>query len=217
MAFDRKRIRDDVGRHCPHLVCVDTESGLDVVGGLQITAGTGREITRFAIRIIVPEEFPRKPITVFETANRIPRSPDRHVNPDGSCCIGVPAALHARMGSGYTVSQYVLGPVTDYFVGQACVESGLPWPAGEARHGVTGILDFWKQKLRCQDYDSALVLLIAAARTRRPRKNSRCPCGARRRIRACHRQEIDWVRKRFPYDFLSDEIETIRNLLKNPR
>ncbi len=204
-----------MGRHCPHLHCVDTQSGLDVVGGLQIAAGTGREITRFAIRIVVPEEFPRQTITVFETANRIPRSPDRHVNPDGSCCIGVPAALHARMGLGYTVSQFILGPVTDYFVGQACVEAGLPWPAGEARHGVTGILDFWKQKLRCQDSDSAQMLLIAAARTRLPRKNSRCPCGARRRFRACHRQEIAWVRKRFTSDLISCEINTILHLLRS--
>jgi hypothetical protein len=215
MSIDRQRIRDDIRKRCPWLVCVDTPCGLELIGGLPISADSGREIARFAIKIVVPEDFPQKAVTVFETGNKIPRSSDRHINPDGSCCIGVPAALRARMGTGYSVSQYVVGPVTDYFVGQACAESGLPWPAGEARHGVTGILDYWKQTLRCPDFDSAISLLIAVSRTRLPRKNSRCPCGARRRFRACHRHEVVWVRKRFSSEYILCEFLTIRNLLKD--
>jgi hypothetical protein len=39
---------------------------------------------------------------------------------------------------------FVDGPARNYFLGQALVERGNPWPFGEWAHGLRGKLDYYK-------------------------------------------------------------------------
>jgi hypothetical protein len=210
MILDRDLVIADLAASCPSLAVASSDLGLTVIGGFPIIDQAGKELTRFSIRIEVPSEFPDELPVVFETAFRIPRTAGRHTNPDGSCCVGVPAAIHLRLGKTYRLSQFILGPMKDYFIGQALVERGDPWPVGEADHGIEGVYKFWKAHLRIKTGEQIANLLIFAASMRTPRKNGRCPCGLRKRARICHRREIRWLQDRFTPGFLIEQSRLFR-------
>ncbi len=214
---DLESVIADMAVNYPSLAVVSSGLGLTVVGGFPIVDQTGKELTRFSIRIEVPSGFPDELPTVFETAFRIPRTADRHTNPDGSCCIGVPAAIRLRLGKTYRLSSFIRGPMTDYFIGQALVERGDPWPVGEADHGMKGVFKFWQLHLRIEEAEQIANLLRVAATMRTPRKNSRCPCGLRKRVRICHRKEIKWLQGSFTPSFLVEQAKLFSPSVQSPQ
>ncbi|MGI8922771.1 MAG: hypothetical protein ACR2HJ_01815 [Fimbriimonadales bacterium] len=213
MPFNLEAVKNDLAARCPNLLAYETTNGLEVVGGHPVIGLDGNEITRFSIKVVVTAVFPDELPLIFETANRIPRVPDRHINEDGSCCIGVAAALRQRMGRSFRLSDYVLGPMSEYFLGQALVDYGRPWPAGEARHGELGVIDFWLSALNAKRPENVLNLLTYSSFMRKPRKNSRCPCGLRKRARACHLAKIVWVQALYSVTFIREQAEIVKKLV----
>lgn len=207
MAASLEEVRADLASRCPDLFAVQAEDGIHICGGHAVRDLSGREIDRFSVRIVIPAGFPGDLPIVFETGNRLPRSADRHVNPDGSCCVGVPAQLRQTLGKSFKVSGFVLGPMTDYFLGQALVASGGEWPVGEARHGLPGIFDFWRRTLQVSTLQEVKRILAYAAEGRVPRKNVHCPCGSGVRARRCHRRRIKELYSTYSLAFLKSEVE----------
>ena len=74
-------------------------------------------ISEFDIEIILSNRFPRHEPKVFEVGGRIPRCADRHVNPDGNCCVTVwehwlACATH------HSFAAFLNGPANEFFLGQ---------------------------------------------------------------------------------------------------
>ncbi len=125
-------IREELARHCPTLVARQVDSGAEIRGSHVVRSLDGRELDRFSIQVFVPSTFPQDLPEVFETGNRIPISGDAHKFKNGQCCIGVPAALWKHLGHAPSLSAFLLGPMADYFLGQALVAVGKEWPGQEA-------------------------------------------------------------------------------------
>ena len=148
----------------------------------------GTVIDVYSVRIEVSTRFPRGLPTIYEVSGRIPRDPDRHVNGDGSCCVGVPVELELELGPSFSILDYLRGPVNSFFVGQYLVERGLPWPSGvERSHGAEGVLEFFREHLGEPELTlKELVRWIALFAQKSVKRHYRCPCGTGRVIRSCH-------------------------------
>jgi len=205
-----RALKGEVGENLPSLTLNAADDELQFVGFYKVVDATGKELDRFAIRVEVPADFPKVLPRIFETGGRIPRIPDRHINPDGSCCIGVEAALYSRLGPSFSFTDFMTGPVADYFLFQVAADNGVPWPAGEARHGVPGVVDHWCRDLGVDNVSAVLRLISAAIRTKRFKKNARCPCGLRQRTRRCHFRVLQKLSKRYSIAFLQREESFLR-------
>ena len=82
-----------------------------------VVAAPGGPITAFDIRMELPVHYPCFEPKVFETGGRIPREPDRHINPDGDCCITVWEHWLATAAD-QSIAGYINGPLHEYFLGQ---------------------------------------------------------------------------------------------------
>jgi hypothetical protein len=178
--------------------------------GAFVVRNAGREVGRFAIDLVIPPTFPTDLPTLTETSFKIPRHPDSHINPDSSCCIGLPADIFRRLGKQFSVCAYLNGPVKDYFLGQLSVEAGLGWPQGENDHGALGVLQYWRLHFPTESRGEISNLLLYCSRGKLPRKNSHCPCGRRVRSRKCHRSEIRKILSTYPLSILGHDASTLQ-------
>jgi hypothetical protein len=154
----------------------------------------GKEIDRYALNIVLPENYPRSIPTVWETAERIPRIIDRHVFPKtGALCLGVPAALWITLGGNFPIDRVLDIPVRNYLIGNSMVEAGERWPFGEWKHGADGMLDFFTETIGTSDPTKVTNLIMALLKGK-VRGHWPCPCGSGDIIRKCHRDAIEHLR-----------------------
>lgn len=164
-------------------------------GTLQITDAQG-VFTYFLVEIELLPEFPEALPIVREVAGRIPRIADRHMLPGGTACLHVQEDWYYAHPDGYTLLEFLDGPVLSFFVGQTCVEHGKPWPYGERAHGVQGILECYSDLTGAKDF--ATISRFMRALTQKELKGHHsCPCGSRKKLRNCHKNLLE-VRSRIP-------------------
>jgi hypothetical protein len=97
-----------------------------------------REVDRFNLDIRTPPDYPESLSRVLETAHRIPRHEDRHVNGDGTLCIGVEEAIRLQCAD-LRLPTLLDGPVKAFLLGTIEVERGRPWPYGSWNVTVQGV------------------------------------------------------------------------------
>lgn len=186
----------EVAARYPTLHVLVLDGRVHIKGTLPITNGTA-EFDRFALDIVLSPDHPRALPQVFETGGRIPRTLDRHISADGSACIVLPDAFWLEHPTGdLDVVEYLAGPVHSYFLGQAAVERGEPWPFGEWAHGGDGIVELYGLLIGTSDASRVRDLLRAVLRP--SVKALRCPCGSGRRLRKCHGELVRSLKKRIP-------------------
>jgi hypothetical protein len=131
--------------------------------------------------------------TVREIGGRIPRRLDRHMYANGSACLYLPEDLVVRRRGRFGIVEFIEGPVTTFFLGQAAVERGLPFPCGEWSHGADGMKDLLAGLLGFEDIATCVAFLDLLSRKGATRHWT-CPCGSGRRIRDCHDRVVRRVR-----------------------
>lgn len=157
---------------------------------------------------IVVEDFPQREPQVFELSGRVKQG--QHRNPDGTCCTGVFEVWRAKNPAA-SLTDFLSGPVRQFFLGHWEVERGRPWPFGELSHGEDGIIEA-----------AADLLSIPAAKQhvieylrflgRPPRKrHRRCPCGSGKRLRSCHGDELRSLHERISSDAARAILKRIRS------
>ena len=163
--------------------------GDHLVGSSAQDDAAGGPLARHAIRLTFDADFPSTPAVLFESNGTIPRDPDHHVNPDGSCCFGIWEAIHVRQPD-LTLQDLLEGPVRSYFIGQAHKAATGAWPFGELAHGQAGVVEECAEILGCPaDPDLVIGLLrVMSGKWRRDRKP--CACGSGKRLRACCRPRL---------------------------
>jgi hypothetical protein len=200
----------DLRTHFPQFCAREVDGIIEACGGHSVLSNEGQELDRYGLRIVVPKDFPEELPVVFETTGKIPRTADYHVNPDGSCCIGVKGAIFKWLGKGFPLSSYLRGPLKNYFVFQALKAQGQSWQVGEAEHGNKGIYDFWKAELGDLSPTEMVGILAAASKGKCPPKNGKCPCGSRVRSRKCHGRLVGRLGLRYPKQLLLEESEILK-------
>lgn len=171
-----------------------TDGPVSRIRGSFVIEHEGRELDWFAIEIEVAPLREGELPTVREIGGRIPWTEDRHVNGDGSACVCLPEDYLLNHPGPFDLLSYLDGPVRSFFLGQALVERGDPWPYGEWKHGGDGLIQ-WVEEfisgLPAERRRAYGVLL----RAKELRGHVQCPCGSGRRLRACHYRLIERLRR----------------------
>lgn len=184
-----------------------------VVAGEFVVANEGRVLDRYEIEVELPSDGPTTGIPVVrEVGGRIPRTPDRHVNSDGSACLMVPDEFWYRNPDGLDLISFLRGPVLHYFISQSIVEHGETWPAGERAHGIAGVLQFYASLLGT-DNPGRIAAFLRMAAAKKMRAHWPCPCGSGRRATCCHGERIEHLRNRLPRNTIRMAEVSVRGLL----
>lgn len=177
---------------------------LVVIDGRRVIKGTfnveheRRFLAGFQIEILLGERDVLGLPQVREVGGRIPRVPERHVNPsDGSACLYLPEDLAVRSSRPFDVVGFLNGPVRTYFLGQAGVELGAPFPIGEWGHGDDGLKQMLAEMFGVSDVSVCLAFLELLS-GKVIKGHWQCPCGSRRALRVCHEQLVRRLRQQLP-------------------
>ena len=76
------------------------ETGKIKVRGSFTVKHDGADLDWYQLELTLPDDYPVSPAAVMEIGGRIPRLPDRHVNPDGTLCVGVGEDIWMEWGGG---------------------------------------------------------------------------------------------------------------------
>lgn len=167
----------------PLLQVVDDGDRLSLKGGLPIRE-EGKELALYQVEIVFPDSYPEEIPVVREIGGKIPKISDRHVDSDGSACLFVRDETYKFCPPGYTVAQFIEGPVRQFFLGQVVFDDTGKFPA-ERKHGVDGILDFYEEVLGTRNMQTVITFLeyLTHAELKGHRE---CFCGSKKKIRNCH-------------------------------
>lgn len=186
-------LRKSISARFPRLELV-IDKGERAVRGAFVIEHEGRELDRFDIEIDLRHRGPAELPRVKETAGRLPKEEDRHVNFDGTLCVCLPEQYFMDNPGPFNVMTYLEGPVRDFLLGQALVERGDPWPYGAWDHQDAG------QKQWLQDFSRSLTekqrqTFLEALIAPSPGGATPCPCGRGRQVGECHESLLLRLRK----------------------
>lgn len=193
---DAQRLRDALAVRHPTLHLLDIGGRLIVRGSIRVEHD-GVDLDWFVIEVgLAPLQRLCLP-QVREVGGRIPRIPDRHMNDDGSCCVCLPEDYFLRNPGPFDMITFLDGPVRGYFIAQALVERGDPWPHGEWDHGEAGRREWFKEFLDSLKPEVFRAYLETLSHDK-IKGHYPCPCGSERRLRDCHFWLVLWLQRIFP-------------------
>lgn len=188
-------IKEVLERHQPELKASLLADHITIAGTFICLSEDG-PFDRFDIEIDISERFPDQEPTLKEVAGRIPRTLERHVYSNGSCCLGLWEAWLAKTAVA-DFESYLSGPVASYFVSQYMFEQTGEWPFGEHGHSTDDIAATYADALAIPsgtDLQAYLRLLTQPLLSGNPE----CPCGSGKRLRQCHWTAIRERRRSVP-------------------
>jgi hypothetical protein len=168
-------------------------------------------IDRFLIEIELPPNFPRQLPIVKEVGRRIPIIADRHMRLDGSACLFVEEDWWLSHPDGYSLLEFLDGPVRAFFVGQSMFDLGMEWPFGERSHGIEGILECYAELTGAPNLVVAEDYLRLLAQEKF-KGHHECPCGSGKKLRQCHQQMLLALRSRIPWKVSQRSCQHIQNV-----
>ena len=143
------------------------------------------------------------------TGGRIPPILDRHINNDGFACLFVAEEKAKYYPDGSSLLDFFDGPVHSFFVGQALVDRGEPWPFGERSHGVAGIREYYEELLATTDI-SVILKYLQCLTPREQKGHWECPCGSGRKLRHCHGSFVYKLRQSIPRKVAKVSYEALK-------
>jgi hypothetical protein len=166
----------------PDLRVVEGARTIEILGTFPVMHDSA-VLDRFQIRIDFPNTYPRDMPYLTEVGGRIPRTVDRHVFPkSGIACLQVPEEW--LLGPNRSFRHFLEVPARNYFLGQALVELGNPWPFGERDHGVGGLYQSYGEAIGENDPETTERMLSLLA-MKDVKGHHHCPCGSKKRLRDC--------------------------------
>lgn len=191
IAFDQPKLRASGENQKIYL------EGAYLVFEQDVVAAPDGPIAEFDIRMELPNLYPRREPKVFEVGGRIPRSPDRHINPDGDCCVTVWENWLVTAND-HSFKSFLNGPLNEYFLGQFWFEKAGKWPFGERAHGASGLEEAYADALGIANRRKSLLYHLRLLSQDWPKGHWPCPCGSGKRLRYCHRDDLMAMHQRVP-------------------
>lgn len=150
----------------------------------------------FEVRVDFPDGYPAQEPRIYETAGRFPRHPDRHILPDGQCCLWLHPESKWEPDSPDSLLQF-LNQALVFFERQLICElyPEDPWPGGERGHGFRGYAEYAFDLLGGDErlFSSLTPVLAGESDVGR---NDGCPCGSGIKYKRCCLQRVEEVERR---------------------
>lgn len=139
----------------------------------------------FELRIRFSRRYPSELPKVFETAGKIPRNADHHVNGDGSLCLGSDIKLKSILIKDHRVCAFG-SQILDPFLYSLSykIRHGV-FPYGELAHGEDGLIEDYENLFGVNGKSAVLGVISALGARKRVANKMRCPCGCHQRLGRC--------------------------------
>lgn len=174
----------------------------------------GATLETFDVLIQYTEGFPNGYPLTYEIGGRFPRSNrDLHINSDGTLCLNVEQEEALETRNGITTNDFIQKVLIPNLAWRVCKLEGLTTELDEYRHGILGIIDSYKEKLKTDNVRLILVLLGRAALNQIPERNDLCFCGSEKKYKLCHHQAIESL-KLIKRDVLIKHFKAIKEALE---
>jgi hypothetical protein len=202
-----EEVRRALAADQPDLRATIVDGAVQVRGSYAVHDG-GVILERYQIEIRVPRDYPKTLPVVEEIGGRIPRIADHHISADGTACLLVPEEW--LLAGDQSFRAFLDGPIRNFFLGQILVEAGKPWPFGERSHGYDGLIESYRELLAITD-PTRVIAYFDCLRRRALKGHFDCPCGSNKRLRNCHRAELQALAKRIPPQIAQQAYDRLRN------
>lgn len=155
---------------------------------------------RFRLRITVPDDFPRTLPEVTELDQKIARTDENHVNPDGTLCLGSPLGLRVAFAGQHSLKEFSDRCVVPFLYATALRRAGRrDFYFGELDHGPRGLAQDYKALFGVATDAAAERCLHLLALRKRVANKKPCPCACGRRLGRCKlRNRINGIRTLAP-------------------
>lgn len=205
-------VQQAVAKHQPELT-VSRADCLIILEGLFVVSGPAGPFDSYKIKARITTGFPEEEPVVFEKGGRIPWIGDRHVFPkDGNCCLCVWEEW-LLTAPDHRFETFLTDPMHDYFVSQTYYEINSVWPFGERSHGRLGVLEAYADLLGSAPDDAKIIADYLQLLSRQTIKgHALCPCGSGRRLRQCHRDDLQNLSRKIPPFMAARMFRTIASL-----
>ena len=150
---------------------------------------------RYNLQILIPQSFPNDLPEIYELGSRITRSPDNHINPNGSFCLGSPLRLKLLLSKVKTLEGFAKDCITPFLYAHST--GGFLF--GELSHGRVGLIEDYKDIFEVQTENAVISCLELTSLKLRIANKRKCPCSCGRRLGVCRlRTRISELRKIAP-------------------
>ncbi|MEZ5987418.1 MAG: hypothetical protein R3B94_15860 [Hyphomonas sp.] len=178
-------VAEALRRHAPRMRLVEETDALVARGPFDV-GHDGQLLGRFLIEIAFDPETAEAAHRVTETAGRIPRTLDRHINTDGTCCLAVYGEWELTSPD-LSLGAFLSGPVRHFFLSQLHFEGHGVRPFDQRAHGLPGMIESYAEMLGVENNEDAVVDTLALLLRSEMKGHWRCPCGSGARLRNCCR------------------------------
>lgn len=203
------KIRTQVQAFYPNLHFYPQSHCVVVRGGFPII-DSGEELDRYSVEIALLADYPDSVPLVWETGGKIPRDADHHINVDGEACLFIPDERWRVYPPGATFLEFLDGPIRNFFLGQSIFQRTGEWPFGQRRHGAAGIMEYYGELLGTGDVTVIIAYLECLSRPTL-KGHWPCPCKSGKRLRDCHRDQVDILRARTPSEVADKSLTMVRS------
>lgn len=189
----------------PKLQLVECESVSIISGEIDIIDNQGKLWESYQVEIHPSGGFPYCFPLVYEVGNKIPRIIDWHVNPSGTCCIGVRPDEAIKCKNGISILHFIKNEMIPYFFNQTYRRIEGYYPNGEWAHYEEGVFQFYERMLKTNNPIKIVRLLKFIAAESPPKRIDKCFCGNGRSYRKCHQAAYEKLIG-LGRDYLNDEV-----------
>lgn len=124
---------------------------------------------------------------VRELGSRIPKEPDRHINPeDEVCCLCSPFEEEKWFTTGFDFKIFLEQYVIPYFFAQTYFNETEEWPWGDYNHGVIGLIESYAAHHGFQQKESLVKIFEIIKAKSQIKGHWPCVCNSGKKIRQCH-------------------------------
>ncbi|WP_158586647.1 hypothetical protein [Henriciella mobilis] len=198
--------------HAQPLLRLTEAEGRLVIKGRFGVHSDGRTLDSFPVRIHFPGNYPNGLPIVEVLGDRVPTTPDRHINSDRSACLYVPEEWLAHRPDD-DFSTFLSVPVRNFFLGQLYYEKHKRFPpTGERQHYGAGLIDAYADILGVSANINEIHYWLRILASDRSKGHWDCTCGSGKIVRQCCRQLVFdkqqdtpvWLAKRMKREILKE-------------
>lgn len=202
-----------VSREFPSLKSKFDNGVCEIQGILPIVDGNGFKHDEYEVRIMIPSNFPKVMPLLFEIGGKIKPTPEFHINPDGSCCLTVPAKEAIILRNGLTIVDFIKKHAIPFLANHTYKQRFGEYAAGEYGHGINGVVEFYFEVFNSNNLRIVIDGLEASIFSKVPDRNSPCFCRSGKKYKKCHLNSLDTLAL-VSKDILIKDLKSIFEAIK---
>lgn len=184
-----------------------------IEGYIEIENSKSGKLGEYKINLLIPKNFPKTYPKLYEVGGKILKTPERHINYDGSCCVGVEIIMKKKYPNGLSLVEYFENEIIPFFYNQIYYDYYGEWANGDYAHYNLGILEAYYDLLKIEDKKIVITCLEKLTSEKsKMNRNEKCFCGSNLKIKKCHLKEYEELKAIRDKKIFFRDLEIIKKL-----